>query len=197
MQVPVSLKAHPELWRRFEQASEAERCIRRDAALAQHDLVQPIQRDVELTRGLHLTQLERLQELLEQDFAGATVGPSQFGSLVIVFDRDFEGMPVLPSKRHTILVVHANAVSPFHAALQGLQSVAWWRFGGRPRARRRRASSTFAAPHATDPWESAERPSCCAPERCQPLSRRQTTESSTHSSLHGECVIVNQDGPRR
>jgi Arc/MetJ family transcription regulator len=51
---------------------------------------------------------------------GATAGPSQFGSPVIVFDRDFEGMPVLASKRHTTLV-DSNAVPPLHLPHEDLQ----------------------------------------------------------------------------
>ena len=69
MQVPVGLETHPELWRRLQEAREPERGISRDATLAQHNLVHPVERDLESTCGLHLAQLERLQKLLEQDFA--------------------------------------------------------------------------------------------------------------------------------
>ena len=54
---------------------------------------------------------ERLQKFLEQDFARGHRRPEPVRSPVIVFDRDFEGMPVLPSKRDAILIVYANAVS--------------------------------------------------------------------------------------
>src|SRR4030095_12768444 len=55
---------------------------------------------------------------------GATAGPSQLGSLVIVFDRDVEGMSVLPTKRDAILLVHPYAVPPLHGALEDLQPIA-------------------------------------------------------------------------
>ena len=54
MQIPVGLEPHPELGRRLEQTSQPECRISRDAALTQHDLVQPIERDVEPTRRLYL-----------------------------------------------------------------------------------------------------------------------------------------------
>jgi hypothetical protein len=46
------------------------------------------------------------------------------GSLVIVFDADFVGMSVLPSKRDAILLVHANTMTAGSIALQQLQTVA-------------------------------------------------------------------------
>src|SRR5688572_2337116 len=54
---------------------------------------------------------------------GGTAGPSQFGFLVIVFDRDFEGMAILPPKCDAILVVHADAVPSAHLALQLFQPI--------------------------------------------------------------------------
>ena len=64
MHVLVGLKPHPELWRGFQQAAKSDRGIRSDAALAQHDLVQAVERDLEPTGGLDLAQSERLQKLL-------------------------------------------------------------------------------------------------------------------------------------
>src|SRR5262249_17926994 len=55
---------------------------------------------------------------------GGIDGPSQFGSLVIVFDADFVGMTLLPSERDAILIVDPNAVSARLVALQRLQTVA-------------------------------------------------------------------------
>src|ERR1700738_1717410 len=55
---------------------------------------------------------------------GGIAGPSQLGSLVIVFDADFVGMSVLPSKRDAILLVHANTVTAGLIALQQLKTVA-------------------------------------------------------------------------
>ena len=48
----VCLEPHPELWRRLQESREPQRRIRRDPTLAQHDLIQSVQRDLELTRGL-------------------------------------------------------------------------------------------------------------------------------------------------
>ena len=41
---------------------------------------------------------------------GGIAGPSQLGSLVIVFDANFVGMSLLPSERDAILVIDSNAV---------------------------------------------------------------------------------------
>jgi hypothetical protein len=43
---------------------------------------------------------------------GGIAGPSQFGSLVRVFDADFVGMSLLPSERDAVLVVDPYAVPP-------------------------------------------------------------------------------------
>jgi hypothetical protein len=51
-------------------------------------------------------------------------GPSQFASLVIVLDVDFEGMATLPPKGDAVLIVHANAVSAGAVALKGFEAVA-------------------------------------------------------------------------
>src|SRR5499427_11052599 len=57
---------------------------------------------------------------------GGIAGPSQFGSLVIVFDADFVRMSVLPPKRHPVLLVHANAVAARLVALQEFEPVSGW-----------------------------------------------------------------------
>src|SRR5262249_12435621 len=42
---------------------------------------------------------------------GGIVGPSQFGSLLIVFGGGFARKSVLPPKRHPVLLIRANAVA--------------------------------------------------------------------------------------
>jgi hypothetical protein len=42
---------------------------------------------------------------------GATAGPSQFGSLVIVFDADFVDMSLFPSEGDAKRLVHPDAVT--------------------------------------------------------------------------------------
>src|SRR5438067_1690991 len=69
VQVPVCLQAHPELRRGIEQPREPERGIGADAALAEDDLVQAVQRNTEAARSVSLADAERLQELFEQDLA--------------------------------------------------------------------------------------------------------------------------------
>src|SRR5215213_6737328 len=54
---------------------------------------------------------------------GGIAGPSQSGSLVIVFDADFVGMSLLPSERDAILVVDLNAVTTGLIALQRLEPI--------------------------------------------------------------------------
>jgi hypothetical protein len=69
MQIPVSLKSHPQLRRCFQQSREAKRCVRSDAPLTEDNLVQPVERDAEPLGGLELTQTDRLQVLLEENLA--------------------------------------------------------------------------------------------------------------------------------
>src|SRR5258708_40301761 len=54
---------------------------------------------------------------------GGIAGPSQFGSLVIVFDADFVGMAALPSECNAILLVDADTVAADLIALQPLQAI--------------------------------------------------------------------------
>src|SRR5262245_21283643 len=54
---------------------------------------------------------------------GGIAGPSQFGSLVIVFDADFMSMSLFPSECDAILVVNPNAVSSRLIALQRFESI--------------------------------------------------------------------------
>jgi hypothetical protein len=52
MQIPIRVKSHPKLRRRLQQARQTQSRIDRDAALAEYDLVQTVQRDPKSTRGL-------------------------------------------------------------------------------------------------------------------------------------------------
>src|SRR5919198_1274124 len=54
---------------------------------------------------------------------GGIAGPSQFGSLVIVFDADFVRMSVLPSQSDPVLLIDADAVTPRLVAFQQLQAI--------------------------------------------------------------------------
>jgi len=50
MQIPVGLEPHPEMRRHLEQARQAQGGVGSDAALAEHDLVQSVERNAEATR---------------------------------------------------------------------------------------------------------------------------------------------------
>ena len=54
VQVPIGLQPHPKLRQRFQQSRQPQRRIGRDPALAQDDLVQPVERDAQPLRGLDL-----------------------------------------------------------------------------------------------------------------------------------------------
>src|SRR5688572_4046730 len=69
MQVPISLKSHPKLRRCLEQSRQTQCSIGRDAALAEHDLVQTVQRDPEATRGFDLADAHRFKEFFKEHFA--------------------------------------------------------------------------------------------------------------------------------
>jgi hypothetical protein len=53
-----------------EHPRESQGGVRRDAALAEHNLVHTVERDSQTLGGLDLAQAERLQESSEQDLAG-------------------------------------------------------------------------------------------------------------------------------
>src|SRR5258708_15601706 len=55
---------------------------------------------------------------------GGIAGPSQCGSLVIVFDADFVGIAALPSERDAMLLVDAHAAATGLIALQQFQATA-------------------------------------------------------------------------
>jgi hypothetical protein len=53
--------------------------------------------------------------------------------LVIVFDRDFEGITALPLKRDAILIADANAVSSSHEVEANLSAATCWQRRAAPR----------------------------------------------------------------
>jgi hypothetical protein len=56
MQVPIGLQPHPKLWRCLQQSCEPKSRIRRDAALPEDNLVQPVERDAKPLRRFELTE---------------------------------------------------------------------------------------------------------------------------------------------
>ena len=98
MQIPIGLKPHPELWRRLQQARKSKRRVRCDAALAEYDFVQPIQRHAESAGRFELRQARGFMCSSSSISPGGTAGLSQFGSLAMVFEADFVRMSVLPQE---------------------------------------------------------------------------------------------------
>jgi len=111
MEIPIGLQAHPELGRHLEEPCELERGVRADASLSQDNLVQPVERGPEAPCRLDLPHPIGFRNSSSSISPGATAGPSQLGSLVIVFDEDFVRMSLLPQKRHSVLIVHPNTVA--------------------------------------------------------------------------------------
>ena len=101
-----------------------------DATVPEHDFVQPIEGNAESTGRFDLTEAERFQVFLGQDFAGGIAGPNQSGSPVMVFDGDFVRMPVLPPKSDSVLRVHPNAMPIGLIPLQKLEPLS----SGMPRS---------------------------------------------------------------
>src|SRR5690349_22926817 len=66
MQIPVCLQTHPELRRGLQETSETQGGVGGNATLAQHDLVQAVQGNLQPARGLHLAQFEWLEKFLDQ-----------------------------------------------------------------------------------------------------------------------------------
>lgn len=110
---------------------------------------------------------------------GTIAGPIQPGSLVIVLDRNFEGMAALPSERHTILVVHANPESSGHSALQTLQ----------PISRRDSRSSMRTATSSQARSMLVRSASCFAGSAPDPVHRRNLTATHAVSPLRPTDVV--------
>ena len=74
LQVVPGLKIQPKPGRRAEVAREPESRIGRDTSVSVHDLVDPARRNAQVPRHPVLRELERLQELLEQDLSRVNRG---------------------------------------------------------------------------------------------------------------------------
>ena len=70
VQVMLRLEFQPELGRRVEVAGQAQRRIGRDAPSARDNLVDPARIDADIERQPMLTQPQRRQKLLLEDFTG-------------------------------------------------------------------------------------------------------------------------------
>src|SRR3990172_3188273 len=72
-QIIVGLQAHPELLRSAEMPRQPDCGVRRDATLAEDDLVDAARRHADRASKGVLAEIHRLEELLEQHFAGMNV----------------------------------------------------------------------------------------------------------------------------
>jgi hypothetical protein len=70
LEVVVRLEAQPELLGRLEVASEPERRVGRDPALAPDDLMDATRGNAEVPRDAKPRQAQRLEELQREDLAG-------------------------------------------------------------------------------------------------------------------------------
>src|SRR6266513_1020557 len=70
LEVEIRLQAHPVARRIAKVLRETQRCVGRDTALAQNDLVDATRRHADIARQRVLAQAARLQELLEENDAG-------------------------------------------------------------------------------------------------------------------------------
>jgi hypothetical protein len=77
-QVVCGLQIHPELGRILKVACQKKRCLRRDSALSAYYFVHAIQWDGERPGEIGLSQLQRLEEFLQEDLAGMS-GDAMFG----------------------------------------------------------------------------------------------------------------------
>ena len=77
-QIIVRLQAKPETLAGAQRRSEAQRGIRADAALAEHDLVDAARRHGCGARERVLADAERTEKFFQQDFAGVDVGDAAF-----------------------------------------------------------------------------------------------------------------------
>src|SRR3989441_8278392 len=69
LEVEIRLQAHPVARRIAKVLRETQRCVRRDTALAENDLVDATRRHADIARQRVLAQAARLQELLEENDA--------------------------------------------------------------------------------------------------------------------------------
>jgi len=132
LEVVASLQIQPEPITCAEIPREPQSAIRADGPGAMHDLVNPPRRHTDISGQPVLRQAKRFEEILREDFAGVYGFQLSSGhatpssdTLVIVDDRNFVGIPILPAKADAPLLVHADTVLAGSIASKLLQSISW------------------------------------------------------------------------
>ena len=127
----IRLQIEPELRGGAEGLREEPSRLGRNAPLASNDLVDPLERDLEVLRQSHLANAERNQELLEEHLTGVRGNSilrkhSADLSAVVVEDAHVTRLTGFPPKHDSPLFVDANAVKSAKVAPKRLQAVARW-----------------------------------------------------------------------
>jgi len=126
--VTFDLGIEPEARRLSKKATEPQRGIERDGALAMHDFVHPAGRNPQGTCQRVLRQAHRLHVFLQKDFPRSDVVKIGFAHVVlmVIDDLDLVSVSVPPDEADAPLVVDADAVGACPLAFEGFEPVARW-----------------------------------------------------------------------
>src|SRR5689334_13743179 len=124
------LSAQPIAFRQSEESAQAEVGVGGDSTLACHDIPNALSRYADFFRQPVLRDAQRLEELLQEDFAGVNRGQELFAHgqspSMIVYDLNVLRVCACPTEAHPELSVDADTILPSTIVLQGFQPVPWW-----------------------------------------------------------------------
>jgi hypothetical protein len=119
--------SEPDLRGDPEVLPETKRRVRREGALAVHDLADPVRRNADVPGESGDGDAERTHELLSEDLTGrdrVQPLPAHHVSSVVVHDLDVVDAVFPPPKADPPLVVDADAVLTLAASAEGFEAVA-------------------------------------------------------------------------
>jgi len=122
--IKMRLQVEPPTGARAEVAGETQGGVRRDRAMAAHNLAYAHGRDVEGVGQRALAQAERFKEVVQQDFARMHRREFRFHGSMIIHNFNVMRVLALPAEANAPLVVDADAVLSGAVALQGFQVIA-------------------------------------------------------------------------
>jgi hypothetical protein len=127
----IGLEVEPKLGSRSERLREEPRGLRRNTALAANNLVDALERDLEVFGETDLRDSERDEELLEEDLSGmggnSILGKHGATSLpVVVDDADIVRLAGAPPEHNAPLLVNPDAVEAPEVSSKRLESIPRW-----------------------------------------------------------------------
>jgi hypothetical protein len=133
-QIVEILQIQPKLSIRAEIPRESQRGLRCDSPALVHDFTDAGCRYVQFERQPVDRQMERLHEILTQDFTRVDrrkqhfrFAHNPFASLVIIDNFYIVTMTVAPNETDSPLIVDPNRMLATSIASQSFQLISWWR----------------------------------------------------------------------